>query len=204
MAPGAKAMRIAIFGGSFNPPCLHHLEIISRIVYRVDKVIVVPCGYRQDKPSANIIAENHRKAMAELAFAKIPKVELDCYDLNNKVYTPTYYLQQRYERLFLGSVIWHVIGGDIVVGGRNGNSEIHRVWHCGSEIWQKFNFTVIVRPGYEVAPSDLPPHSELIEIQEIFGSGTMVRSRIARGESIDELVPLKVAEYIQAYNLYVS
>jgi len=195
-------MKIAIFGGSFNPPCNHHLQIIARTIHRFDKIVVFPCGLRQDKPSANIVAEEDRKEMAKIAFGGIPRIELDCYDLENKVYTPTYYLQQRYEKLFPQAQLWHIVGGDIIAGGKRKESEIHRVWHRGEEVWQKLNFTIVMRPGYELEPEDLPPHAELIEVEGIFGSGTMVRARIARGESVANLVPLDIAKYIQQYNLY--
>jgi len=197
-------MKIVIFGGSFNPPCNHHLQIIARLIHRFDRLIVIPCGQRQDKPSANVVSEEDRKVMAQIAFAGIPKVQLDCFDLENKVYTPTYYLQQRYERLFPNAQIWHVVGGDIVAGGRKCESEIHRIWHRGSEIWHDLNFTVIARPDYDVGPEDLPSHSELIEIKEIYGSGTMVRTLIRQGGSIDELVPPNIVHYIQEHRLYLE
>jgi nicotinate-nucleotide adenylyltransferase len=197
-------MKIANFGGSFNPPCNHHLQIVTRLLHRFDKIIVSPCGLRQDKPSANVVSEEDRKAMAELAFGGVPKVELDCFDLENKVYTPTYLLQERYEKMFPGAQIWHIVGGDIIVGGRSNDSEIHRVWNRGAQIWQNLNFTVVIRPDYRIGPEDLPPHSELVEIKQIYGSGTMVRQRIAQGESIDGLVPQPVAKYIKEHRLYLD
>jgi len=199
-----RKKRIGIFGGSFNPPCKHHFQIIERVIHRFDRIIVFPCGRRWDKPSANILSEEHRKEMARLAFEGIPKVEIDYLDLDNKIYTPTYYLQKRYENIFPDAEIWHIVGGDIIIGGRNGTSEIHQVWHRGSEIWQSLNFTVIVRPGYEVEPEDMPPHSESVEIKYILGSGTMVRSRILHGESIDEFVAPNIIKYIQKHKLYLE
>lgn len=195
-------MKIAIFGGSFNPPCNHHLLIVARLIHRFDRIVVFPCGIRRDKPSANILIERHRMEMAVTAFDGIPKLQLDCFDLINKVYTSTYDLQKRYENLFPGAQIWHIVGGDIIAGGRHQDSEIHRVWNRGKEVWQKLNFTVITRPGYEVEPEDMPPSAELIEIEGIYGSGTLVRSRIAHGESIDDLVPPAIIKYIQDHKLY--
>lgn len=197
-------MKMAIFGGSFNPPCNHHLHIIERLIHRFDRIIVVPCGRRQDKPSANILAEEHKIEMVKMVFEGLPKVQLDCFDLINQVYTPTYYLQKRYESLFPEAQIWHIVGGDIVTGGRRKDSEIHRVWHQGNEIWQNLNFTVIARPDYDIGTEDLPPHSELIEITGIYGSGTLVRSRISCGEPIDGLVPSNVINYIKKHKLYLE
>jgi len=50
----------------------------------------------------------------------------------------------------------------------------------------------------------MPPSAELIEIKGIYGSGTMVRSRIARGESIDDLVAPDIIKYIQKNRLYLE
>ena len=197
-------MKIAIFGGSFNPPCNHHLQIVARLIHRFDRIVVFPCGIRRDKPSANILIEKYRMEMADTVFGGIPKVQLDCFDLINKVYTPTHDLQKRYENLFPSAQIWHIVGGDIVAGGRRQDSEIHRVWHRGNDIWREFNFTIITRPGYKVEPEDMPPHAELIRIEGIFGSGTMVRLRIARGESLDGLVPPNIIKYIQEHKLYLE
>lgn len=195
-------MKIAIDGGSFNPPCNHHLQIVIRIIYRFNKIIIYPCGQRQDKPSVNILSEKHRMYLVGIAFGGIPKVEINSADLEFKIYTPTYSLQKLYERRFPDAEIWHIVGGDIVVGGRNQESEIHRTWYKGEEVWRTLNFTVIARPGYELDPKDMPPHSELIEIEGIYGSGTMVRERIANGEPIDDLVPQNIAKYIQENSLY--
>lgn len=43
----------------------------------------------------------------------------------------------------------------------------------------------------------------LIVVPEVFGiSSTIIRNRIKKGKSIQELVPAKVAEYIQKHELY--
>jgi len=201
---GVRKKRISIFGGSFNPPAKHHIQIAERLIQHFDLVIVFPCGaLRSDKSSINVVSVKHREEMIKMAFGKLSKIQLDLFDLKNDIYTPTYLLHKRFEEKFRGSEIWHVVGGDIITGGRDKNSEIHRIWDYGEEIWHSLNFTVIVRPGYIVETEDMPPSSELIEIQDLFGSGTMIRSRIARGESLDELLIPEIKNYIQKHKLYL-
>lgn len=195
--------RIVIFGGSFNPSGKNHIQIAKRLSESFNKVIIVPCGERSDKPSANIIPIVYRKEMIKMAFEGMAKVEIDLYDLENNVYTPTYLLQERYAKLFPNAEIWHFVGGDIVTGGRNEKSEIHHVWEKGNEIWQNLNFLVIHRPGYKVEPEDMPPFSEFIEIKNFYGSGTMIRKRIKAGEPINDLVIPEIAEYIKKHKLYL-
>ncbi len=196
--------RIVIFGGSFNPASKHHIYIARKLAQKFSQVIVVPCSNdRKDKALA-MVSNSQREEMAKSAFSGLPNVELDTFDLNGGEFTPTWKLQEIYQKQFPGAQIWHVVGGDIVVGGRDCDSEIHRIWDKGSEIWGNLNFAVIVRPGYAVEKQDMPPSSELIQIEGIFGSGTMVRERIVKGESIDDLVTPEVARYIVENNLYSS
>ncbi len=197
--------RIAVFGGSFNPPCKHHEAIVETLVNTFDLVIVVPCGTsRPDKQSVKEATNEDRSEMARLAFDSIPKVRLDLYDMENDTYTPTYLLQERYEKEFPEAEIWHVVGGDIVVHGGANESEIHRVWKHGKDIWNELNFAVIHRPGYELKTGDMPPFSTQIEIPEIYGSGTMVRQCLKHGKAINELVIPEIETYIRDHNLYLE
>ncbi|MDB6137426.1 MAG: ppnK, partial [Verrucomicrobiaceae bacterium] len=62
------ALRIALFGGSFNPPGLHHQRIALALLARFDEVLVVPCGPRSDKSSTNMLPPVYRAAMTGMAF----------------------------------------------------------------------------------------------------------------------------------------
>lgn len=192
--------KIAIFGGSFNPPCSHHQAIVRILSERFDKVIIVPCGIRKDKHSTNVVESRHRAAMVLLAFGGLPNAEIDLFDLQNNKFTPTIFLQERYQNLFPVAEIWHAIGGDIISGGKEGNSEIHRVWYEGEKIWRSLRYAVIKRPGYIFTKEDMPPCSELID--GVAGSSTIVREHIRSGLSIDGFVDPKVETYIEQHGLY--
>ena len=194
--------RIVLFGGSFNPPHKVHKIIAETSTKDSDRVFIIPCGTCRCKPSINMVSNKQRIEMVKIVFLGLSKVELDLNDLENDVFTSTYLLQKRYEKLFPNAEIWHVIGEDITAGGYNLDSEIHRSWDHGYEIWQKLNFIVIVRPGYGAQPKDMPPSSRIIELEKIMGSGTLVRRRIENGRSIDDLVDSEVVKLIQRYKLY--
>jgi len=203
-------MKIVIFGGSFNPPGKHHCQIAKELSRQFNLVIIVPCGPLPDKPSANIIELKHRKEMVELAFTdlvkpkqtKRGKTRFDFFDLDNRVYTPTYFLQKRYEKKFPRAEIWHLVGSDIIIGGRGKKSEIHRVWQRGNKIWKNLNFLVGLRPNYDICPEDLPPKARTIKIKNADGSGTEIRRKIKSGESLENLLIPEVAGYIKKNKLY--
>ncbi len=147
------AQRIAVFGGSFNPPGRHHRLIAESLAKDFDKVLIVPCGPRPDKATTQDIDLVYRAALVDLAFRDLPKVEIDSSDLEYAIFTRTHELQQRYEPM---GELWHVIGADLAVGGAKGESFIHRVWQDGPRLWQELNFIVVNRPGFDLAPEDYP------------------------------------------------
>jgi nicotinic acid mononucleotide adenylyltransferase len=100
--------------------------------------------------------------------------------------------------------VWHVVGGDLVAGGRDDASEIQRAWQRGTEIWQRLRFAILTRGGSGMSVEDLPPRSELVDVSDLVGSGTEIRSRIPAGDPVGELLDPAVEEYIRAHGLYRS
>ncbi|NTW13434.1 MAG: NAD(+) synthase [Candidatus Moranbacteria bacterium] len=194
--------RIAVYGGSFNSPCNHHVGIAKVLTEMFDLVIVMPCGERPDKASANVIDPMHRGVMSEIAFGGLDRVVVDLTDIRDKTYTPSYHLSERYAERYPDADIWFAVGSDLVTRGADGKSDIQRTWTHGPVIWKTLQWVVVDRPGHEISPGELPPVSESICMGPIIGSGTMVRERLARGESIDDLVPRGVVEYIERLGLY--
>lgn len=193
---------VIIFGFSANPPANHHLTIIHKLIELFGKVIIIPRGTNSDKPSTSKTTPDQRRDMVNLIFANEPNVEIDFYDLDNSLFTPTWMIDQKYKARFPDSEIWHTVGGDIVDGGAENNSEIQKRWQKGSEIWTKLNWAVISHSNCPVNPDDLPPKNMLIKMGGFGGRSTDVRNRIATNLSISNLVSPKIEEYIVRNNLY--
>ena len=191
-------IRIALFGGSFNPPGLHHLAIAEALSSRFDRVIVIPCGPRSDKSATNLLPPVYRAAMADMTFGALPKVEVNLFDLEQERFTRTHELDSRFSS---EGEVWHVVGVDLIKGGATGTSEIQKSWEHGPQLWNQARFVVLTRPGYRLKKADLPPNSELIEL-EIRGASSDIRSRLAKGEDVADLVAARPLAYIQRYGLY--
>ena len=188
--------RIALFGGSFNPPGLHHRLIAERLISYFDLIYVIPCGMRVDKASVNRVLPQHRLEMVKATFFGLPKVQLILDDLEQNIFTPTCVLQERFAK---EGEVWHAIGTDLIIGGHDGRSEIHRVWQKGPEIWQQFNFFVITRDDFD--HQDLPPNYMLLQFRN-FGSSTEIRQRLQSAQSVAGLVVPEVEKYIYQHGLY--
>lgn len=195
---GRMSERIALFGGSFNPPGLHHRLLVETLARHFDHVLVIPCGPRPDKATTNIIPPLYRAAMADITFGGMEGVEVDLSDLEQNVFTRSHALEKRYAHR---GEIWHVVGLDLIKGGAAGQSEIQRSWENGAELWAASRFAVLTRPGHRFDNADLPPHAVTIDV-DVPGSSSEIRDLIQRGESADHLLTPRTVAYIQRYGLY--
>ncbi|OGN10447.1 MAG: hypothetical protein A3J46_04955 [Candidatus Yanofskybacteria bacterium RIFCSPHIGHO2_02_FULL_41_11] len=201
-AKGKNMSDIILFGLSANPPANHHIGIVRSLLEVSSKVIIIPSGTRKQKPSTSTTSPKDRKEMVSLAFGQVPNTEIDFYDLDNETFTPTWLLDKKYKDKFPDSKIWHAIGGDLVAGGKNGESEIQRIWQKGNEIWNQLNWIIIDHPLLPVNSEDLPPNGKIVEISGFSGRSTDVRNRVAAGQPITELVPPEIEKYILKKGLY--
>jgi len=190
--------RVAIFGGSFNPPGSHHQQIAKALAAHFDEVIIVPCGPRPDKPSTSEAPAPYRAALADLAFGDLPSCRVDLFDLEGQSFTRSADLLDRYAR---EGQPFLVVGSDLIAGGAGGQSPIQLSWHRGAKLWDDASWAVVTRPGSDFDPADLPPRAELIAC-DVPGASADIRQQLADGTPAHELVPPRVACYIERYGLY--
>ncbi|KKU07467.1 MAG: inorganic polyphosphate/ATP-NAD kinase [Candidatus Uhrbacteria bacterium GW2011_GWE2_45_35] len=198
-------MRIAFYGGSFNPVTVGHEAAVRILSERFDRVVVVPCGPRPDKRSTDTIDPVYRAAMCDLAFGEFANVEVDLSDLERAHFTPNDEIQEMLEARYPGAEIWHIVGADIVTGGATGNSYIHRVWTKGSRLWNEFNFGIFPRDGSPLNPNDLPPRSEILPATHSVSSSA-VREALANGELelVRAFTSPAVFNFVMRHGLYQS
>jgi nicotinic acid mononucleotide adenylyltransferase len=186
----ANTQDIAVFGGSFNPPGLHHRAMAETLARAFGRVLVLPCGFRPDKPgAAGWLARGFRRRLVELAFEGLEGLEFDWSDLHRERFTPTVELAARYQGR---GALWFVAGADLFAGGKDGRSPIQAEWQEGPRIWRELNWACLTRPGVAFDPADLPPRHRLLEFA-VPGSSSEIRRRLVAGESIDALVAPGVA-----------
>jgi NAD+ kinase len=192
--------RVALFGGSFNPPGLHHRLIAERLSVSFDEVRVIPCGHRPDKTATGEVPPVFRAALTDLTFGGLPGVEVDLFDLENESFTRNHQLETLFADL---GELWHVIGADLAEAGADGLSPIQRSWERGDWLWEKARFAILTRPGHKLDPKRLPPRHELIHV-DFPGSSTEIRERLGRAQPVSSLLTQRAACYIARYGLYRS
>lgn len=177
-------VRIAILGGSFNPPQNGHVEI-ARYVHSqklADEIWVIPCA---DHPfGKNLAAFSDRLAMCRLAFQGIPWLAVN--DIEQHLPRPSYTVQtlQHLRKSFTDAQddtaeLLLVIGSDVA-------KELSK-WKDNAELSKLAKIVVV-------------PRGENSPIPNV--SATTVRKQIQQGEDVTDQVPASVAEYIQSHHLY--
>lgn len=189
---------IAVFGGSFNPPGIHHRRIAEELARHFDEVYVVPHGPRPDKTMVNDVDSIYRATMTDLTFHGLKGVHVDLFDLEQATFTRTHLLQERYAGI---GDVWHVVGTDLIESGKSELSFIHQIWEDGKRLWQEYQFAVVTRGGSSLDPADLPPLHKLIRLNAE-GSSAIIREKLFHRESITSLVTPEVGRYVERYGLY--
>jgi nicotinate-nucleotide adenylyltransferase len=194
--------RIGIFGGSFDPVHLAHVEAarIARDTLDLDFVYLVPAGnpYHREEVVASSQA---RLAMCELAaqghdWLKVSKVDID---RTGNTYTIDMIsdLASEFKREFPNDrVEWFLIlGADAY--------QNFPQWKQPQEIAKNVCIVVVSRPGEDHKELELFP-CNFIDVPGWEISSTQVRLAVKNNESIAELVTTSVSEYITTNKLYAN
>jgi nicotinate-nucleotide adenylyltransferase len=182
--------RVAVFGGSFNPPHVAHVLACALVlsVEDVDRLFVVP-AYKHPFSKALAPFED-RATMCELAMAWMPRVEVSRVEEELGGESRTL---RTLESLARAHPDWHlrlVIGADIL-------AEAPR-WFGFDAIEKLAPPIVLGRAGFDA------PGAATALLPEV--SSTRVRAAIARGAwaEVENLVPRTVLAYARARRLYAS
>lgn len=187
---GTKA-RVALYGGSFNPPHTSHVLSVAYALSAcpIDAVWVVPVWrHAFDKPLAPFSdrVEMCRRAFAPFGHrARVAEVERELGGVSRTIDTVRYLLE-RHEHISFSLLL----GADLF-------AERHR-WKQFEELERLVSMHVVGRAGVE-PPSDVATGPPLPAV-----SSTDIRDRLAKGESVVGLVPLAVAAYAEQRALYSS
>ncbi|OQY38368.1 MAG: nicotinate (nicotinamide) nucleotide adenylyltransferase [Spirochaetaceae bacterium 4572_7] len=187
-------MRIAILGGTFNPPHFGHLffanEIRQKLKY--DKIIFVPSLISAHKTMDNNVTSNNRCDMVELAIAHYPWAEISYCDIKRGGVTRTVdTINDIITEFNIKTKPGFIIGDDLVSG--------FHLWKNPEIITDISDLIVGIRnnDGFELDY----PHI-LLNNRPFTLSSSEIRYMVNNNEYIDFLLPQNVINYIKDNGLY--
>jgi len=158
---------------------------------RLDKILFMPTGAPRYRTPA-VASGAQRVAMLEAALAGEPRYEIDARELapGTSGYTVDVLRELRLE-LGADTPLWLLMGADQYAKFES--------WHRPDDVRKLASIAVFVRPGWQAWGARI----KIIPFEPMNISASEIRSRVARGEDISQLVPPAVAAYIALHRLYV-
>jgi len=192
------ALKLALFGGSFDPPHLGHLAFarFALDALQPDRLLWLPAGRQWQKPDQVMAAPVHRVAMLKRLTADEPRYVVDERELHRRGPSFTADTLREFAAQNPGAELMFLIGQDQYAK--------LPTWYRAEVVAELATLVVVPRAGeHVVAPAGMPRHRlQVLDLPNTPVSSTAVREAIARGEDICPMVGAEVASYIAAHRLY--
>jgi len=206
---------IGIFGGTFDPIHLGHINIAEQCVkqLQLDKLYFMPCATPAHKSKSNVSAK-HRANMVNLAIKDNNSFALDDRELKRTGASYSVLSLRELKQEFTEKSILFLIGMDSL-------NTLSR-WYHWQEITQLCHLIICKRPGQTFSPSqetqtylnqstttdnsDLNKYKSgkafFLDTPEIDIASTQIRSHLNESDLINQLMHKDVIDYIKQNNLY--
>jgi len=199
------SMRVALFGGTFDPPHHGHIAIATAAadVFDLYSVLFAPVGRQPLKPDGVPASFADRLVMVALACRVDPRFVVSDVDAPRDDGTPNYTVQTLAalhealpeERLF------SLVGADSFL-------KLPR-WHEYKRLLELAEWIVVSRPGFPLAnltELNLTPleRSRIHLLQTVHEdvAATNLRERLEAGDPCADVLDPTVSAYIKAHHLY--
>jgi nicotinate-nucleotide adenylyltransferase len=198
-------VKLGLFGGTFDPVHNAHLFVAeaARIELGLERVVFLPTS-RQHYRTGAVAPIAHRLAMLRGAIASNPAFAIDETDLDESATGFTADLLPRIRARFPDAAFTFIAGQDSLVDSP----------------WRRFDDVLGALEAFAIAPrrsngasglpafvASLPEGARrkivMLDLPMLYESASVVRDRLARGQSIRYLVPDVVARYIGEHDVYV-
>jgi len=183
--------RVGLFGGTFNPVHNGHLVLAQEAMQhaRLDELLFVPNATPSHKRTAALLPASLRLELLRLAIAGIAGASIDEQELLRGGVSYSIDTVRELNAKRPDADLHFIIGSDSL-------AELHR-WKDAEELLQRTAFIVHPRSGFS-GPWPVLERFPEARVHFLQGpivdiSSTLVRERLARGQSLAGYVPESVA-----------
>ncbi len=195
-------MRLALFGGTFDPIHRGHLAIATAAAdaFALDRILFAPTGRQPLKPGEATAPYTDRLAMVTLACGSDERFAASGLDAPHADGSANYTvdLLAALRTQYPDATLFHLVGADSF-------QSLPR-WREPERLLTLAEWIVVSRPGF---PLDLPalalnPQARIHILNSVHEdvSATELRRRLEQGDPCRDLIPAAVSAYITAHHLY--
>ncbi|HQZ83251.1 MAG TPA: nicotinate-nucleotide adenylyltransferase [Pyrinomonadaceae bacterium] len=219
MTEERRPLRIAFFGGSFDPPHLGHLAIANALMrqFELDEFVFVPAYHAPHKRSAPTSVFD-RYAMLCLATQNESQISVSRIEIEMPQRPYSVETLERLTQMLPREEIFFVMGAD--------SWRDIRTWRQWERLFELTDHIVVTRPGYDIETdhvtkevrerivdvrnADVPVNTEakakkiyITDAVKVDLSATEIRKKIKEDDdSWRSNVPESAAKYIIKYQIY--
>ena len=193
--PSPKSL--ALFGGTFDPIHLGHLQVAERALntLHLGKIIFIPNSIHPFGKRSEITNADARSNMIKLALEAYPGFDYDLLELQREGFSFAVDTLRHFKKQYPETNLFFLIGGDNL-------AEFHK-WKEPDEILKMAKLIVYQRTGQQMLNYEKNPRILFLEQPVINISSTEIRQRLADAQSCDVFLPAPVKQFIIDKNLYV-
>ena len=188
-------MKMAVLGGTFNPVHCGHLNIAEQVSKQMeyDRILLIPAYMPAHKDLDKWIDPEHRIGMLRAVAESTTYLQVEDCEINRKGISYTidtiFHLMEKYT---IDDKPGLIIGDDLL--------DSFGSWKNVEKLIEMVDIIVAHRDHAD--RKDFPyPHTYLSNI--VFPvSSSEIRQKILMGESVSNLIPPDVAQYIDTHKLY--
>ena len=198
-------MKIAMYGGSFNPPHNGHLHLAEEISRKLmlDKVVIIPSNISPQKTNNGNIDPVHRINMCKKAFSSELFEVSDC-EIARGGRSFTFDTLNYLKTLYPDDELYLLMGADMLLS--------FHTWYRYEDILSLCSICAVSRDdndNAEVLRSYAESHLAkgkvyVVDIKPFEVSSSEIREKLADGENCENLLSKEVSDYIKENKLYVQ
>ena len=198
--------KIGVLGGTFDPVHIGHLILAEQAVatFGLSKVLFVPSGRPPHKDVSKITPLPHRLEMLRLAIEGNDMFEISEIECSGAEINYTYITLEKLNGIYgCETELYYIIGADVlhyitkfknftrvfascaIIASTRPGEYMKRIEHIAGELVRMYNARIL-----------------LMKFPEIAISSSMIRDKIAGGESARYMLPDPVPGYIAKNGLY--
>ena len=185
-----------MLGGTFNPPHLGHLALARECLERfgLDKVVFMPAFIPPHKDVEDGVSPRDRLEMVRLAVTGEMNFEVSTHEMDKQGVSYSIESVEHFKKEY---------GPDTELFFLTGSDSVSALstWKEPDRVLELTTFVVAARPGWSMK-GPYEGKWKRIDMPEWDISSRMIRECVKEARSIDDLVPVAVAEYIRDKGLY--
>lgn len=197
--------RIGIMGGTFDPIHSGHLAMAEAALAQAElnRILFMPSKTPPHKRHSDVTKESVRAEMVKCAIAYREQFEFSDFELRRYGLTYTADTLALLQKERPDCEWYFIMGGDSFF-------QVEK-WYRPEEVLRLAFILVVSRDGIpkeemerqkEFLESKYEAKIKLLSMPRMDISSTEIRSKIALGEDVDDMVPEPVLSYINRYGLY--